>query len=289
MTDDRVYEVTVAATPAEAWAALTEPDTVRRYYFGAAPRTTWEVGAPIEFVDGDGEAQITGVVLEFDPPRRLAHTFIATWYGGADDQGSLHWEVTPDGDGCRITLIHRGARAETREGSETADGSRHIIEALKALLEGDRDITRSVVVDAPVERVWAAIADATAFGTWFGAEFDGPFEAGGTTAGRIVPTTIDPEVAAAQEPHRGTPFTVDVVAIEPQRRFAFRWQPTPESDVRTTVEFTLEPAAEGTRVTITEHGFDQLPDKLRDAARDGNDGGWEAQARLLASYVGRAA
>jgi uncharacterized protein YndB with AHSA1/START domain len=74
-------------------------------------------------------------VLEFEPPLRLAHTFIATWYGEDDDQGSLHWEVTPAGTGCRITLTHRGARAETREGSETADGSRHIIDALKQLLD----------------------------------------------------------------------------------------------------------------------------------------------------------
>ena len=135
MTDDRVYEVEVAATPAAAWTALTDPDTVRRYYYGTAPRTTWEVGAPIEFVDDDGESQIVGEVLEFEPPRRLAHTFIATWYGERDDQGSLHWEVAPSGTGCRITLIHRGARAQTREGSETADGSRHIIDALKELLE----------------------------------------------------------------------------------------------------------------------------------------------------------
>jgi uncharacterized protein YndB with AHSA1/START domain len=135
MTDDRVYEVEVAATPAAAWAALTDPDTVRRYYYGTAPRTTWEVGSPIEFVDDDGDAQIVGEVLEFEPPRRLAHTFIATWYGERDDQGSLHWEVAPSGTGCRITLIHRGARAQTREGSETADGSRHIIDSLKELLE----------------------------------------------------------------------------------------------------------------------------------------------------------
>lgn len=135
MTDDRVYEVEVAATPAAAWTALTDPDTVRRYYYGTAPRTTWEIGAPIEFVDDDGETQIVGEVLEFEPPRRLAHTFIATWYGERDDQGSLHWEVAPSGTGCRITLIHRGARAQTREGSETADGSRHIIDSLKELLE----------------------------------------------------------------------------------------------------------------------------------------------------------
>lgn len=135
MSNDRIYEVEVAATPDAAWRALTDPDTVRRYYFDTAPRTTWEVGSPIEFVDDTGDAQIVGEVLEFDPPTRLAHTFIATWYGERDDQGSLHWEVSPTESGCRITLIHRGARAETKEGSETADGSRHLIDSLKELLE----------------------------------------------------------------------------------------------------------------------------------------------------------
>lgn len=135
MNDDRIYEVAVDASAADAWAALTDPDTVRRYYFGTAPRTTWEVGSQIQFVDDDGDPQIIGEVLEFEPPTRLAHTFVATWYGEPDDQGSLHWEITPAGDGCRITLIHRGAKADTREGSETADGSRELIEALKVLLE----------------------------------------------------------------------------------------------------------------------------------------------------------
>jgi uncharacterized protein YndB with AHSA1/START domain len=131
---DRVLQVEVTATPEAAWAALTDPATVRRYYFETTPRTTWEVGAPIDFVDDDGETQLTGVVLEFEPPRRLAHTFIATWYGERDDQGSLHWEIEPTDAGARITLVHRGARAATREGSETLDGSRHLIEAVRDLL-----------------------------------------------------------------------------------------------------------------------------------------------------------
>ena len=132
--DDRVYEVEVTASADAAWAALTEPDTVKRYYYGTSPRTTWEVGAPIDFVDDDGDVQLTGVILEFEPPRRLAHTFIATWYGERDDQGSLHWEVAPTATGARITLVHRGARAETREGAETSGGSREIVEALRDLL-----------------------------------------------------------------------------------------------------------------------------------------------------------
>lgn len=134
MTDDRHYEVEVTATPEAAWHALTDPATVKRYYYGTTPRTTWEVGSVIDFVDDDGDVQLTGEVLEFDPPRRLAHTFIATWYGERDDQGSLHWEVAPSASGARITLVHRGARAETREGTETSEGSREIIEALRDLL-----------------------------------------------------------------------------------------------------------------------------------------------------------
>lgn len=132
--DDRVYEVEVTASPEQTWAALTEPETVKRYYYGTSPRTTWQVGSVIDFVDDDGDVQLTGEILEFDPPRRLAHTFIATWYGERDDQGSLHWEVAPTAAGSRITLVHRGARAETREGSETSGGSREIIEALRDLL-----------------------------------------------------------------------------------------------------------------------------------------------------------
>ena len=77
------------------------------------------------------------------------------------------------------------------------------------------DIERSIIIDAPLDRVWAAIADSSSFGAWFGAEFDGPFEVGRTTTGRIVPTAVDAQVAAAQEPYRGSPIAAEVIAIEP--------------------------------------------------------------------------
>lgn len=147
------------------------------------------------------------------------------------------------------------------------------------------DIQRSIVIHAPVDRVWNAIADSTAFGAWFGAEFDGPFEVGRTTSGRIVPTTVDPDVAAAQEPHRGAPIELEVVAMDPPARFAFRWQPVPGSPERTVVEFSLATEGDDVRVTISEDGFGALPDDIRGQARDGNDGGWDAQTRLLAAYL----
>ena len=132
MTDDttRVFRVHVHASPEAAWAGITEPDQTRAWYFGSAARTTWEVGSPIEYVDEDGAPQITGTVLTYDPPRSFSHTFVAVWSGVPDDQGVLEWLVEPDGDGCTITLVHTGGHGE-----ETASGSRHLVDALKAYLE----------------------------------------------------------------------------------------------------------------------------------------------------------
>ena len=130
MTADRLYQVKVAATPEAAWAALTEPDQVRHYYFDTSVRTTWQVGSPIDFVSDDGEVAMTGVVTSFDPPRSFAHTFIATWSGTPDDQGTLTWTIEPDGEGVTVTLLHTGG-----SGAETADGSQELIDGLKAYLE----------------------------------------------------------------------------------------------------------------------------------------------------------
>lgn len=135
MTDDlatatRVFRVHVNAAPDAAWAALTEPDRTRAWYFGSAAKTTWEVGSPIEYVNDDGELQIRGEVLTYDPPRSFSHTFVAVWSGTPDDQGTLEWIVEPDGDGCTVTLVHVGGHGE-----ETASGSEYLLGAVKAYLE----------------------------------------------------------------------------------------------------------------------------------------------------------
>jgi uncharacterized protein YndB with AHSA1/START domain len=128
-TPDRAYHLDTTATPDAVWAALTDPAAVRVYYFDTAPRTTWEVGSPVDYVDDDGVVQIAGVVTAFDPPRALAHTFVATWAGEPDDQGELAWEIEPTASGSRVTLVHRGGH-----GDETADGSQELLDALGAYL-----------------------------------------------------------------------------------------------------------------------------------------------------------
>lgn len=153
-------------------------------------------------------------------------------------------------------------------------------------------IEKTVLLRAPRERVWRAISDAKQFGTWFGVDFDGPFVAGGRLTGRIVPTKVDPEVARMQEPHAGKAFEITVDRIEPMRLFSFRWHPfavDPKVDYSkeptTLVEFDLQEATGGTKLTITESGFDRIPLARRAQAFTSNDQGWAKQAELIEKYL----
>lgn len=154
-------------------------------------------------------------------------------------------------------------------------------------------ITKTARLRAPLARVWSAISDSAKFGAWFGAEFDGPFAAGATVAGRIRPTTVDAEVATLQEPHAGMPFTVVVERVEPPSLLAFRWFPHgvggPEhpDDPMTLVSFALTPHGDETDLVITETGFDAVPLERRAQAFSANDGGWAHQTRLIGLYVTR--
>src|SRR6188768_3438531 len=153
-------------------------------------------------------------------------------------------------------------------------------------------IEKQVLLSAPRERVWAAVSDAQQFGTWFGVRFDGPFVAGALLTGRITPTQVDAEIAKAQEPHAGKAFEWTVERIEPMRLISFRWHPfaiEPDFDYSqeptTLVTFELEEAADGTKLTISESGFDRIPLERRLKAFAANEQGWQAQAQLIAKYL----
>jgi uncharacterized protein YndB with AHSA1/START domain len=153
-------------------------------------------------------------------------------------------------------------------------------------------IEKKIVLRAALERVWSAISEAEQFGQWFGVAFDGPFVAGARLTGRIMPTTVDPQVAKLQQPHEGKRFEFHVDRIEPMRSFSFRWHPYDidpgvdcSQEPMTRVVFELRPIAQGTELTISESGFERIPPLRRARAFAANDSGWTHQARLIEKYL----
>ncbi len=153
-------------------------------------------------------------------------------------------------------------------------------------------IEKRVLLRAPRERVWRAISDSKQFGSWFGVEFDGPFAAGKKMTGRIVPTTVDAEVAESQKPYEGVRFELSVERVEPMRLFSFRWHPFAvepgidcSKEPSTLVAFELGEVSGGTMLTVVESGFDKIPLERRAKAFASNEQGWAAQMKLIEKYL----
>ena len=113
--------------------------------------------------------------------------------------------------------------------------------------------------------------------------------------GVIVPTTVNAEAASAQKPYEGTPFEITIEQMEPERLFSFRWHPgavDPGVDYSveptTLVVFTLEEAADGVLLTITESGFDQIPLARRAKAFAQNEQGWSMVVTLIQEHLAQA-
>lgn len=152
-------------------------------------------------------------------------------------------------------------------------------------------IEKQVVLQAPLPRVWRAVSHAAEFGRWFGMAIDGEFVPGTTVQARMVPTEVDAEVAAQQKAYEGMAFQLFVQQVEPMRRLSFRWHPYPVDPAEgsaaptTLVAFELEEVDGGTRLTVSESGFDRIPLERRARAFADNEGGWEIQTRLIALYL----
>ncbi len=153
-----------------------------------------------------------------------------------------------------------------------------------SLTSTDR-IEKKVLLHASPARVWQALADAQAFGQWFGVELTGRFAPGARVSGKIT-----------HEGYEHVPFEITVERMEPERLFSWRWHPhaiEPGADYSaeptTLVVFELEEVEEGTLLTVVESGFDGIPLARRAQAYRGNEEGWALQMQAIERYVGHAA
>ncbi|MFD1151359.1 SRPBCC domain-containing protein [Saccharothrix hoggarensis] len=134
-------------------------------------------------------------------------------------------------------------------------------------------IERTVEVAHPPAKVWTALTTAEGLGAWFGDE-----------------ATIDlrPGGAAQLRWAGGETADLRVERVEEPTAFGFSWRihGLPEDDPRRTyVEFTLEPVGSGTRLTVVESGFAQLPEDVHGTAFGGNSRGWASELGDLVDYL----
>ena len=203
----------LAHPPRKVWAAITDPARIGQWFPSEVAVELTPGGAMTFFMPGVSGPAMTGTVTDVDPPRLFAFTW------GEDH---LSWEITPDGEGSLLTLVH--TFGDRFGGASFASGWHLCLTGLAQLLDGEApavhpdtgelheayleqfDLGRGVVEDAadgprirferqlvrPAEAVWAELTEGREPAT--GAPAPEGFTAEGVPAGPVsevrAPTTL---------------------------------------------------------------------------------------------------
>ena len=146
-------------------------------------------------------------------------------------------------------------------------------------------IDRTIDIAAPPDRVWHALTDPDEVAAWFKVKIEGQFKPG-----------AELRMTSTQADYAGVRFSVRIKEMTPPRRVVWEWHPgavDPAIDYSrepfTTVTFVVEPAPNGTRVTLSETGFDEIALERRAKVFADNSQGWTTVLGWLQSHVEAAA
>lgn len=147
--DAVISEVQIAAPPERIFQALTSSDLLMRWWNGSdgpCRVKLWEFEArvggrwrcavedPSQKMLLSGEGEITGEIVEFDPPRTLAYTWLASFHSKPEVVTLVRWNLVPNQGGTLVKMTHSGLMA-LPEGAGYAEGWPGVVRCLKSFAE----------------------------------------------------------------------------------------------------------------------------------------------------------
>ena len=138
-------------------------------------------------------------------------------------------------------------------------------------------VEREILIDAPLEVVWAVITEPDHVSGWFSETAEIDLRPGG-------------EMTLDWEGHR---VSGRVEQLDPPHHFSFRWIRGSGEEARddnsTLVEFSLSADGEGTRLRVVETGFATLDWPEEEQVRDAEEhrAGWKLELDELREYLRR--
>ena len=141
MNRDLVVEKTIHihSGPANVWFAITDRETIKKFFFGTEAISDWKVGSSLIF-QGEWEGksyQDKGNILAAEPGRRLQYNYWSGFSGLEDIEENyslVTYELDSEGESTKITLTQEGFASE--EALAHADaGWKMVLDNLKELLE----------------------------------------------------------------------------------------------------------------------------------------------------------
>lgn len=146
--DTIVAEIQIAAPPARVFQALSDEDDLRRWFGNPeCPRKFWKmdarVGGKYGYTIDKGSIAVNAVsgfdchgeIVECDPPRVLAYTWVANWHDNPKSRTLVRWELTPRQGGTHVKVTHSGLASLPAARQEYSGGWPGVVEQLKKFVE----------------------------------------------------------------------------------------------------------------------------------------------------------
>jgi uncharacterized protein YndB with AHSA1/START domain len=139
--------VTIAAPPAQVWDYLVNPEHTRKYMFGCAPVTDWQLGSPLLWQgvwEGVEAVFVKGQLVGFEPDGLLAFTTIdpnsTTVADLPENYTTVTYRLEAEGEGTRLTVTQGDfatvAEGEKRYAEVSAGGGwQTLLETIQQLVE----------------------------------------------------------------------------------------------------------------------------------------------------------
>lgn len=126
-------ETDISASPAQVWAALTDPEQIKKFMFGSEVRTDWQPGSPIAWqgVYEGKEYEDKGEILEIEPERRMKVTHFSPLSGQPDVPENYHtltYVLEERGTSTHISL--------SQDNNASEEEAEHSTGMWKMLLDG---------------------------------------------------------------------------------------------------------------------------------------------------------
>jgi uncharacterized protein YndB with AHSA1/START domain len=132
-----VYVTYIKTTPEKLWAALTDPATMKKYWFGAFAETDWKPGSTWALKFEDGRMADSGTILEAEPQKRIVIRWINEWKPEIKAEGYSRCTITmePYQGVQKLTIQHELEGEGTQFIEAVSGGWPRILSNLKSLLE----------------------------------------------------------------------------------------------------------------------------------------------------------
>ncbi|GAA0424228.1 SRPBCC family protein [Leifsonia naganoensis] len=139
MTETARTSLPIAARRDAIWHALTDPDTIARYMYGARVTTDWQAGSPITY-RGEWEGkpyEDKGTILEIVPGERLVTSYYSPLSGKPDVPESyqtVSYLLADDGDRTLVTITQDGC-SDRAEADRMSANWASTLESLRSVVE----------------------------------------------------------------------------------------------------------------------------------------------------------